>query len=1149
MQLHSDGTLVVAATDLVGFLECDHLVSLEQARIRGEIRKPYRTDPELDLLRTKGYEHETRYRERLVADGRIVVDIPERDLQSIEGLRAAADETADLIRSGADVIFQATFFDGRWRGNADFLLRVERPSPLGSWSYDIADTKLARHVKTSAILQLCVYADLLTQVQGVPPERVVVVTGDGREHDHRLADYAAYYRRAKERFTTRIFGDEPAPVTYPDPVEHCRVCNWWTVCVDRRRADDHLSLVAGMSRQATERLTSDGLPTVEALADAQPERRVPEIQPRTYRRLHDQARLQLRGRREDELVYELIPPDPELPGRGLAALPEPSPFDVFLDIEADPWAADGGLEYLLGIVTIDGDNPAYHPLWGHDRSGEKAAFEALVDIVMERLQRDPTMHLYHYGGYESGALKRLMSRHASREDEVDELLRGAVLVDLYEVVRHAIRASVESYSIKQIEKFYMPAREGPVTRAGFSVVQYENWLESADSRLLDELAAYNRDDCLSTYLLRGWLEERRVDAAPIFPDGMVPRPEPQAGGPTEDLAAKQAETAERVRLLREGVPDDTGSRTTEQQGRWILAGLLDWHRRESKPQWWDWFRLRQASMEDLIADRDALGGLRYEGVVREEGKSIVHRYRFEPGQDTKIDIGDKWLVIHPDLAAEEKPPSAGTCVAIDIGAGYVDLKRGKAGNAAHPTALIPGQPFGPEPMRSTLGAIADQVIGHGIDGPGSYRAVRELILRTPVRLRGGIPGDPLVRRGEEPVVAARNLALALDETVLPIQGPPGTGKTWTGARMIVELVRGGRRVGVTAQAHRVIGNMLAAIRAAAAEEGVDIRILQRIDDLSEAAEGVDIATKSEVVEDRLRAGTVDVVAGTMWVFARLTMAELIDVLFVDEAGQLSLASVVSMGGAAGSIVLLGDPNQLPQVSQAIHPEGAERSALEHVLGPDRTLPAERGIFLPTTFRMHPDVNAYISEVFYEDRLLPDPSTARQAIGPGSEPTGTGIRFWPVIHVGNGARSIEEADAVARMIDGLIGRPWTDQAGADKLLLGDDIIVVAPYNAQVAAIDRAVRERTQAGIRVGTVDQFQGQEGAVAIYSMATSSADDAPRDITFLYSGNRLNVAVSRARAIAVIVASPALLDAAARTPNQMRLVSALCRFFELAEA
>jgi uncharacterized protein len=424
--------------------------------------------------------------------------------------------------------------------------------------------------------------------------------------------------------------------------------------------------------------------------------------------------------------------------------------------------------------------------------------------------------------------------------------------------------------------------------------------------------------------------------------------------------------------------------------------------------------------------------------------------------------------------------------------------------------------------------------------------VRDLIARQPVRIAGRMPGAPL-QDGEDAVSVARKLATALDETVLPIQGPPGTGKTWTGARMIVDLVRAGRRVGVTAQSHRVIGNMLDAIRKAADEEDVALRILQKVSARAEATTGVDVVTEARDVEARLDAATVDVVGATAYQFARPQMEGLLDVLFVDEAGQQSLASVVSMGGAASSMVLLGDPNQLPQVSQAIHPDGAERSALEHVLAADRTIPPERGLFLPITYRMHPDVNAFIGEVFYDDRLEPHPTTTGQAIGPGDLLAGTGVRFAAIAHEGNAARSSEEADAIARLFHALIGRDWVDRHGVTRPITSDDIIVVAPYNLQVAAIARAVRERSAIEAHVGTVDRFQGQEGAIAIYSMATSSAEDAPRDMTFLYSGNRLNVAVSRARAIAVIVASPTLLDAAARTPEQMRLIAALCRFVEMA--
>ena len=368
--------------------------------------------------------------------------------------------------------------------------------------------------------------------------------------------------------------------------------------------------------------------------------------------------------------------------------------------------------------------------------------------------------------------------------------------------------------------------------------------------------------------------------------------------------------------------------------------------------------------------------------------------------------------------------------------------------------------------------------------------------------------------------------------------------------MIVEAVQSGRRVGISAATHKAITNLLVATAEAATEARLPLRAIQKCDSGDDAADldGVELATDNAAVERALVDGSVDIAAGTAWLFARDEMEGQVDVLFVDEAGQVSLANVVAMGGAASSIVLLGDPNQLPQVSPGVHPVGAERSALQHLIGDHRTLPPDRGLFLPRTYRMHPTVNGFVSETFYEDRVVPDPANARQAIGSGPVVEGTGIRFWPVAHSGRTSRSGEEAETVAGLVASLLGRPWTDREGATRPLTLDDIVVVAPYNAQVAEIHRAIERRIGMPGRVGTVDKFQGQEAPVAIYSTATSSPDDAPRDLEFLYSGNRLNVAVSRARGLAILVANPDLFIVHARTPEQMRLVNAFCRLVEVAD-
>lgn len=1145
MQLIDD-TIIVSASDLVGYLACDHLATLELGRIQGRWEKPHhREDPELELLREKGDTHEKAYLERHRAAGRSIYEVVNRDAHTPAELRAAEAETLEAMRRGTEVIYQATFFDGRWRGHADFLLRTERPSLLGAWSYDVADTKLARGVKAGATLQVCVYADRLAVLQGVPPERLVIVTGDNVEHEERLADYAAFYRTVKARYEALIFEhlDGPPPATYPDPVDHCRVCTWFPTCMDRRRADDHLSIVAGMSRTATQRLVDDGVPTRRALAILPPERRVRDMNAKPLARVREQARIQVEGEDQARLIYELIEPDPEIPGHGLAALPEPSFYDLFFDIEADPWMFDDGLEYLLGVTWRTGDGGHdYQAIWGHDRAEEKAAFEKFIDLVIGRLDLDPGMHVYHYAGYEHGAIKRLMQRHQTREDEVDRILRGQVLVDLYQVVRQGIRASVESYSIKKIEKFYMTAREGPVTEAGFSVVAYETWLRDHDEQHLRDLADYNRDDCVSTLLLRDWLEERRREG--IMVRGWdVPRPEPPSAELPEALTERQAATRALEDALKADVPADPADRTPEQAGRWLLAGLLDWHRRDAKSQWWEFFRLKGLSDEDLLDESAALAGLEYEGPVGRDKKSIIHRYRFPPDQDTKIHVGDA------DWQDRDTGATSGEVVAIDQLEGTIEFRLGEKKQAPFRLNLIEPGPFRTRPLPEALAAVADHVLAHGMTGPGPYRAVRDLVQGLPPRI-AGVAGEEALRRPDESILnAALRLALNLDETTIAIQGPPGTGKTWTGARQILALVAAGRRVGVTAQSHKAITNMLTLLDEAAREAGRHVRVFQRSDDetINAGLPDVVVAGKSGDVGPAMRAGQYDVAAGTAWLFAREDMAGAVDVLVIDEAGQLSLANVVAMGGSTNSIILLGDPNQLPQVSQGVHPDGAGASALEHVVGRAATIAPDRGLFMDVTHRMHPRVNSFVSEAFYEGRLETDPSTARQRIAVADGTDALGLQFVPVEHMGDETSSAIEAGVVADEIEKLLGAEWTDARGRTRRLVLDDFLVVAPYNAHVAQIEQALQARFGAKGRVGTVDKFQGQEGAAAVYSMATSSPDEVPRGVEFLYNLNRFNVAISRARGLSILVCSPELLRVRCRTPEQMRLANALCRYVEVA--
>ena len=1166
-----DGSPVYSASDLVGFLACEHLTQLERAVLEGLAERPHLPDPELDVLRKRGFEHEQRYLAELTADGRSVVAITQDAYSSdhVEALRMAADATVAAMASGAEVIYQATFFNGRWRGHADFLLRTEspdRPSVFGPFHYEVADTKLARHVKAGAVLQICSYVDQLTALQGVQPEWLHVALGGSAHETARLRvdDFMAYYRAAKERFEEATGPSAPTATyppagTYPEPVEHCDVCRWTVECQARRRADDHLSLVAGIGRQQRRSLVDRGITTLAALGTVE----LPLVPPldgsteRTMERVREQARIQLEGRRDGRIRYELLLPEtgqPVDPERGLASLPPPSAGDLFFDIEGDPYAFEDGLEYLFGVMDVDG---TWHAIWSTDAAGgftfdgEKRAFQSLMDLFTGQLERFPEAHIYHFHSYEPSALKHLMGKHATREAEVDRLLRGGVMIDLHRIVRQALRASLESYGLKKLEPLYEYQREVDLRDAGSSIVAFEQWLELGEGERpaadhLVRIERYNRDDVVSTRELRDWLEARRPELAGLVGHD-VPRPAPREGAPPED----QSEAEQRVALLEArltaDVPSDPVDRSQEELGRWLLAQLLSWHRREDKATWWQFFRLIALSSSQLIEETDPIGGLEpVEALTDRDAKGRqLWRYRF-PAQEYKISANDD---VYDPGKAQLNPTARpgewqiGTVRAIDHAARTVDIQRLAAD--AHPADVVGLDVYQTPQLRARLFEIGEWVAEHGIDGDGRYRAARDLLLRRPP-LAGQDAGADLRRESETQLQAARRLALELDHGTLPVQGPPGSGKTHTGARMILSLLMAGKRVGITAQSHKVIGNLIGAVLQAGDEEGVAVRALQRADkDQKHPDDRVAIAKDAAEAASALASGAANLVAGTVWLWASPKMADAIDVLFVDEAGQMALANVVAASPSASSIVLLGDPQQLDQVLQGSHPPGAERSALAHLLNGEATINPTQGIFLATTWRLHPDLCVYTSETFYDSRLESEPPLAQQLIRGDGLVAGTGPRWIPIIHYGRDNESVEEAAVIAQLARSVVeaGTTWIDRHGVERPIGWAEIVIVAPYNAQVGAIQRLLPPQA----RVGTVDKFQGQEAPISIYSMAASSGEEAPRGMDFLYSGHRLNVATSRARCVAMVVASPDLPRVGARTVGQMRLANALCRFVEVA--
>ena len=1137
-------TLRLSATDLANHLACRHLSHLDLATARGQRRPPDWNHPDAAILRERGDEHEDAFLTHLEAQGlRIARPVTEA------GDETGFDRTLAAMRDGADVIAQATLVDGAWFGRADVLRRVPHPSRLGDFSYEVWDTKLARETKGGSVLQICLYSDLLATVQGARPEHMYVVPprDDFAPDRYRVDDYFAYYRLVRRRLEAAI-GAAGALPTYPDPVAHCDICRWFKVCDRQRRDDDHLSLVAGISRLQRRELEPQRVTTLEALAAVplpipwKPKRGAAE----SYTRVREQARVQIDARRAGHPIHELLP---IVPGTGLERLPAPSPGDIFFDLEGDPFVGPSGREYLFGWVTEDRPGkPEYHCTWALDPAAERQAFEDFIHLVMERWARHPDMHVYHFAPYEPAAIKRLMGRYATRENEVDRMLRAGLFVDLHAVVRQSLRASVEEYSIKKLEALYGYVREAALDDAGVNLRAVQRALEREEPEAIGQevrrvVEAYNRDDCVSTLRLDRWLEQLRAE---VEANGTtLARPPLGEGDPSDRIEERDRAVREVMDALLDGVPVDRAERSEEQHARWLLAYMLEWHRREDKAGWWEFFRLRELSDEALLDEKAALSGLGYVGPGDPVKGKPTDRYAF-PTQETSIRRNDPLLL---PLPLDRR---FGEVTAMNLRARTLDVKTlGPCANL-RPTSVFSCENVRSDQQADSLLRLGRWVAAHGVDAPGPHRAARDLLLRRPPRIARAA-GAPLRRPDEHGAEAARRLIAQLGHGTLPIQGPPGTGKTHTGARMICDLVRAGKKVGVCATSHKVIRNLLDKVVEAAREEGLALRCAHKPKEKSDVPGAILEPTDNAAALRALTSGGAQVLGGTSWLWSREEFFESVDVLFVDEAGQVSLANVLAIAQCADSVVLLGDPRQLDQPLQGTHPDGTDVSALEHLIRvddteaePRKTIADDRGLFLEETWRLHPAICGFTSELFYEGRLTSRPGLDRQELLGSGPVSGAGLWFLPVAHEGNQSSSEPEVEAIEALVVRLLadGARWRNSKGEEAPLRLEDILIIAPYNAQVA--DLSVRLPEQA--RIGTVDKFQGQEAPVVIYSMTTSTPADAPRGMEFLYSLNRFNVATSRARCACIVVGSPRLFEPECQTPRQMQLANALCRYLELAK-
>ena len=1181
MFLSSNGDRTViytSASDLTAASKCEFaFLRGFDARLGRMAAVPHNPDAMLERAGRLGDQHELRVLERYRAEfGAGVVEIERPDVRNGTALATAAEATRAAFESAADVVFQATFYDATtdeantdeantgeavdgdiafiaFIGFADFIVRT----PEGR--YLVQDTKLARSARVTALLQLAAYAEQLKRL-GVPTaDTVQLLLGDGTVSEHRLRDITPVYRQRRKRLHQIIRErlDDTDVVAWSDV--RYTVCGHCDVCEAEIEATRDVLLVAGMRVTQRSKLADADIRTIDEFAASSGP--VDGIGDAALNALRQQARLQLTASLSD--VAHTAPPIEVIDPAALSAIPAPDDGDIFFDFEGDPLYTEGdatrwGLDYLFGLVDRNGEFTAY---WGHDFAEEKQALRDFLDNVASRRRQHPNLHIYHYASYERTHLTSIAARHGIGEDEVDQLLREHVLVDLYPIVRKAMRVGSRSYSIKKLEPLYMgdELRESDVTNAADSITEYAVAMTLgasgdpvAKQHKLDQIADYNRYDCVSTLHLRDWMLgiARSNGSTRLSGNESVA---PSSAGP--DRFDLQPSPLHDALSALAGDPLDP-ERTADQIAAAFAAAAIDYHRREQKTFWWAHFSRLLQPIEDWAETRDVLvvehaiieRDWFREGKQRSDRRYLRLRGSWAPG--SSVSPGG---VARPYILYDQPGPFADaggdpgarvsqqvTVLEVDEGGILVEELLGKniSPYSDFPVALTPAQPPPAGQQKPAIEEWAQAIVDASPDWPVDPTV--DILRRTPPRTRSGriTPAT-----GEDLSNAVTSSLLDLDFSYLAVQGPPGTGKSYLGAHVIAELVTRNRwKIGVVAQSHTVVETLLRAVVKAGLPAALVGKVPREIDPASHFTA---LPTDGHLLFAAENASTGFVVGGTAWDFSnqgRVARRSL-DLLVIDEAGQFSLAATIAASVAARNLLLLGDPQQLPQVSQGVHPEAIDGSALGWISAGHDVLPPESGYFLPASRRMHPAVTMPVSELSYEGALHAHPSSSLRSLA-GVEP---GLHALPVEHAGNTVESAEEAARVVEIVHHVLGLSWSDPSDdrVSEPLGQADVIVVSPYNAQVHRLRKALSSAGCGDVRVGTVDKFQGQEAAVAIVSLAASSAADSPRGMSFLLMRNRLNVAISRAKWAAYLVYSPQLVEYLPVTPAGVAELSAFITLVE----
>ncbi len=1060
-------------------------------------------DSLLELIGEKGIEHEQRVLKELSLKLKKVIKIEHGTREEM------IIATKSAMKSGVDLIYQGAITNNIFFGVPDFLLRVDGSSDFGNYQYKILDAKLAKRIKSEYLIQICCYSEMLKFTQGSMSNEAQICLGDNTFKDINIFDFYIFYLKVKDLYLEDMHRSN---IELPDPGSFS---NWglFTNYAERKFIEvNHLIQLPDIRESQIQKFYAAGITSIDKLASTSMNR-VPEMDAHVFQKFKNQSRMHIKTLELNVLQYEVID-DCEV-GLGLYSLPPKSKLDIYFDIESNPLSLERPLHYLWGAAFEDSCKD-FIGWWAHSELEMKIVFEEFIDWVYLRNKEDPLMHVYHYGQFEISAIRSLMGLYGTREKEVDHLLRNNVFVDLLRVVKQSLCIGGSGYGLKKIEPLYMVNRVDELSSGGDSIVVYEAWASDPkgtsnhnDSSLLNEIWKYNRVDCISLIELVDWL--RVIQESVSFHYFAPPKiaNDPEISSFQDDLDRFQ---------------DDKDLMLKKPHLK-MLSNLCLFHKREDKPVWWMLFDRLEKTDADLVNDLDCLGELVATGGVEQiTTRSKGFTYTFDSNQESKVKLGDKALKLKQDINLNI------SIYDINPAEGLVTLKT-TANELPSILSLIPCSVISAKPISTRIEEILN-----GYFNDGTLKSCVEHFL---LRQRPSFTldhGKDLSKLADNTIDSLIIAIGSLDESYFCIQGPPGTGKTYSGARVINSLVEKGMKVGIASNSHKAINNMLEAVISHMDEEkitGLVGKVHNKNDDLLYENERILL---SKTPKD-MPLSDVSVVGGTAWTFSNEHFQDSLDYLFIDEAGQVSLANMIGMSSSCKNIILIGDQMQLANPSRGIHPDNSGSSCLSYLLEDKPTIPADQGVLLPDTFRMHSSICKFISSRVYENRIKSIESNDKRIIELADNKIlkkSFGIQYIALDHSGNEQSSMEEVLKIKEIVRTLLSSKRINSHGERVDVEKGDILIVTPYNHQV----RLLSDNLGADFNIGTVDKFQGREAPVVIISMASSNALSSPRGLSFLFDPNRLNVAISRAQSLAILIGSSELEKPFASNERDMKLTN-----------